>query len=83
MSDVAKIGRIRVAVDGRTYKAEWRVVGPNLEIVSEIGSANVILGALKSAPGSVALEKFRDMVRQAKKPVKAATDRARFNVRDA
>lgn len=83
MSNIAKVGRIRVAVDGRTYKAEWRVVGPNLEIVSEIGNANVILGALKSAPGSVAQEKFRDMVRQANKPPKAVGDRARFNVRDA
>ena len=83
MSDVAKVGRIRVAVDGRTYKAEWRVVGPNLEIISEIGTANVILGALKFAPETMAQEKFRDMVRQANRPAKAVGDRARFNVRDA
>jgi hypothetical protein len=83
LSDIAKVGRIRVAVDGRTYKAEWRVVGPSLEIVSEIGTANVVLGALKSAPGSVAQEKFRDMVRQANRPAKVVGDRAWFNVRDA
>lgn len=83
MSEVEKAGKIRVAVDGRTYKGEWRVVGPSLEIVSDIGNATVILGALRSAPGSVAQEKFREMARQANRPVKASSDRARFNVRDA
>lgn len=83
LSDANKAGRVRVALNGRTYKADWRVVGPMVELTSEIGSASVVLGALASAPAAAAQEKLREMARQADRPVKPPADRARFNVRDA
>jgi len=83
LSGIEKVGKIQVVIDGRSYKAEWRVVGPSLEVVSDIGNATVVLGALKSAPASVAQEKLREMARQANRPAKTLVDRARFNVRDA
>jgi hypothetical protein len=82
MSEIEKAGRIRVSIDGRRYKADWQVVGDKVQINSEIGAACVTLGALRSAPAAVALEKFREMTRQANRPVKPRTDRARFDVRD-
>lgn len=83
MSGVEKAGRVRIAIDGRSYRADWRVVGLIVEITSEIGTASVILGALASAPATVVQEKLREMARQANRPAKVATDRARFNIRDA
>lgn len=82
MSGVEKAGRVRIAIDGRSYRADWRVVGLIVEITSEIGTASVILGALASAPATVVQEKLREMG-QANRPAKVATDRARFNIRDA
>lgn len=78
-----KAGRVRSSIDGRTYKADWRVVGQMVEITSELGNASVILGALASAPATVVQEKLREMARQANRPAKTTTDRARFNIRDA
>jgi hypothetical protein len=83
LSGAEKAGRVRIAIDGRSYKADWRVVGQIVEITSELGSASVILGALASAPATVVQEKLREMARQANRPVKTTTDRARFNIRDA
>jgi hypothetical protein len=54
-----------------------------VEITSELGNASVILGALASAPATVVQEKLREMARQANRPAKTTTDRARFNIRDA
>lgn len=78
-----KAGRVRSSINGRTYKADWRVVGQMVEITSELGNASVILGALASAPATVVQEKLREMARQANRPAKTTTDRARFNIRDA
>lgn len=86
LSDANKTGRVRVAHNGSTYTADWRVVGPRVELTSELGEASVVLGALASAPAAAAQEKLREMARQAGKPAKPAkprTDYARFNVRDA
>jgi hypothetical protein len=83
LSGANKTGRVRIAIDGRSYKAEWRVVSQMVEITSELGSASVILGALASAPATVVQEKLREMARQANRPPKTTTDRARFNIRDA
>jgi hypothetical protein len=78
-----KTGRVRSSINGRTYKADWRVVGQMVEITSELGNASVILGALASAPATLVQEKLREMARQANRPAKTTTDRARFNIRDA
>lgn len=83
LSDANRSGRVRVAHNGRTYTADWRVVGPRVELTSEVGEASVFLGALASAPAAAAQEKLREMARQAGKPAKPPADRARFNVRDA
>lgn len=83
LSGVEKTGRVRIALYGRSYKADWRVVGQTVEITSELGCASVTLGALASAPATVVQEKLREMARHADRPVRAQTDRARFNIRDA
>jgi hypothetical protein len=83
VNSTEKAGRIRVTVHGKDYSATWRVVGQRVEIISSVGDADAPLGGLASAPGSVAVEKFKDMIKLAGRPPKTANDRARFNVRDA
>jgi hypothetical protein len=83
VNSTEKTGRIRVTVHGKDYSATWRVVGQRVEISSSVGDAGAPLGGLVSAPASVAVEKFKDMIKLATRPPKTASDRARFNVRDA
>ncbi len=77
-----RAGKLILNEGGRVHRADWRVVGLKVEITSEFGTADVVLGALASAPATVARERFREMVRQASRPVKPASDRARFDLRD-
>jgi hypothetical protein len=77
-----RAGKLILNEGGRAYRAEWKVVGLKVEITSEIGAAEVVLGALASAPATVARERFREMVRQVLRPVKSISERARFDLRD-
>ena len=74
-------GRIVVTENGQTFRAEWRANGSQVELTSEIGSTSVNMGALRSAPATVAREQFRGMVREATRAKKPVGDRARFNLR--
>lgn len=74
-------GRIVVTQNGQIFRAEWRANGSQVELTSEIGSATLNMGALRSAPATVAREGFRDMVRQATRVKPPASDRARFDLR--
>lgn len=74
-------GRIVVTENNQTFRAEWRANGSQVEITSEIGSTSVNMGALRSAPATVAREQFRGMVREATRVKKPVGDRARFDFR--
>jgi hypothetical protein len=79
-----KSGRIRVAVNGQSYAAEWRVSGPSVFVTSSLGEASALLGGLASAPATVAGETLRQMVKAANRPARGPqSDRARFDVKDA
>jgi hypothetical protein len=80
---VEKTGRIRTNFNGLNYSATWRVVGAVVEVTSTLRSANAKLGGLATAPATVAVEKLREMAREASKPAKVAVDRKRFNINDA
>jgi hypothetical protein len=69
---------------GQSHSAVWRVIGSDIEITAKFGVANAPLGGLVAAPATVAQEKLKEMVTQLNRPAKRpASDRARFNVRDA
>ena len=78
-----KTGRIRTTFNGLNYSATWKVVGPIVEVTSALGFASAKLGGLATAPATVAVEKLREMAREASKPPKVAVDRKRFNISDA
>jgi hypothetical protein len=76
-------GSITVRVAGEAHKAEWRVSGGRVEIISPLGADSVALGALASAPATVAREALLRLVNQYTAARRVSTDRDRFNVRDA
>ena len=84
MSDHQKAGRVRLIDFGKSHSAKWRVVGEMVEITSTYGVANVPLGTMRVSPAILAHESFREIVKQNNRvPKQSASDRARFNVRDA
>jgi hypothetical protein len=84
LSNEEKTGRIRVAVNGQSYSADWEVSGQHVLVRSSLGEGSALLGGLTSAPATVATEKLREMAKAASRPPKAPfSDRSRFNVKDA
>ena len=84
MSDDHKEGRVRVVDFGTAHSAKWRVVGDLIEITSKYGVATTPIGVQRVSPAIVAHEKFRDVVKAANRVEKIpATDKSRFNIRDA
>lgn len=76
-------GKLTLKIDGERFSAQWRVVAGRVEVTSAAGCDSVALGALASAPATVAREAFHLLVKRSLAGRRPASDKARFNVRDA
>lgn len=76
-------GKLILKVEGERFSAQWRVTAGRVEISSEVGSDSVALGALASAPATVARETFHLLIKRSLASRRPASNKDRFNVRDA
>jgi ABC-type taurine transport system substrate-binding protein len=78
-----KAGKLTIKLDGSSVSAQWRVVDGRVEVTSALGSDSAALGALASAPATVARETFHLILRRSQSARRPVSGKARLNVRDA